>query len=119
MATGDRTELGSRKIAVWPTPLMRAGLRASRGNGHSAPARVASTPSERLAAAMLRAVARMWPQVSSAAEIFAEHVALSCFENEGRRDFDLSGRAGGTRQQPENEDGNQENACGQSHDGLL
>ncbi len=28
------------------------------------------------------------------AEIFAEHVALSGFENEGRRDFDLSGLAG-------------------------
>ena len=28
------------------------------------------------------------------AEIFAEHTALSAFENEGRRDFDLSGLAG-------------------------
>ncbi len=30
----------------------------------------------------------------SPAEIFAEHVALSAFENEGRRDFDLSGLVG-------------------------
>jgi hypothetical protein len=29
------------------------------------------------------------------------------------------GRAGDARQQPENEYGNQENASGQSHDGLL
>ena len=30
----------------------------------------------------------------SAADIFAEHVALSAFENDGKRDFDLSGLAG-------------------------
>src|SRR5690606_22043367 len=31
---------------------------------------------------------------NSPAEIFAEHVALSAFENDGSRDFDLSGLAG-------------------------
>lgn len=31
---------------------------------------------------------------ASPGEIFAEHVALSSFENEGKRDFDLSGLAG-------------------------
>ncbi|MET0437126.1 MAG: molybdopterin-dependent oxidoreductase [Devosia sp.] len=31
---------------------------------------------------------------ASPAEIFAEHVALSAFENDGRRDFDLSGLVG-------------------------
>jgi assimilatory nitrate reductase catalytic subunit len=31
---------------------------------------------------------------SSAADVFREHAALSAFENDGRRDFDLSGLAG-------------------------